>query len=442
MVAAVVEVVSRSGVRRSNKLGAKQACPNCANRIEQFSVDTNCKFRMCSNTSCTWPFDSGDMETCFEHDATVPSIRKRAKRRKAQATREERRIKRRQSEAQGQMGVTNSTESVQALDPPITRTNSGIDLLSTSLPNTGAALTDWLAGLCNDGSTENTGLQGKYKQNDSDLTCADNGALPANWLETLLAGSASASTAVTQSCDLRNGLTASSSLSPVVDSITQTSNGPVDANVADLFAAFNSAVNTTVPLPNLDDAVIPHTTRHPSPATSESAGDEVDSHTPLSSGELELLITGKSSDSRNVPHPQQQSMVSCSAVGSGSSYLDSLTMLLSPPESATTGPSLPSAKQGSDSTLDLLGSQPWSAQSDTTVTAQHGLLDFNHLLASSTASAPNFSQQLPVGTTAGLSVVSQTTTPGFASDVASPLDANSIIENIFGTSSKLTPNVL
>ncbi|KAJ2613066.1 hypothetical protein H4S08_002394 [Coemansia sp. RSA 1365] len=315
----------------------------------------------------------------------------------------------------------NSTESV--LDPSTSRSNS--DLLSTTIPNTGVVLTDWLAGLCNDGSTGNIGLQGKYKQNDSQVI-SDN-ALPENWLETLLAGSTS--TSVTQSCDLRNGLTASSSLSPTGDCITQTSNGPVDANVAELFAAFNSAVNTTVPLANVDDAVIPHATRHPSPATSESAGDEVDSRT-LSSGELELLITGKS-DSRNVPHPQ--SIVSCSA--GGSSYLDSLTMLLSPPESASTGPSLPSAKQGSD----LIGSQPWSAQSDTTVA---GLLDFNHLLASSTVSAPTFSQQLSPGTTAGLSVGSQTTTSGFASDVTSSLDANSIIENIFGTSSKLTPNVL
>ncbi|KAJ2358139.1 hypothetical protein GGF43_001019 [Coemansia sp. RSA 2618] len=37
---------------------------------------------MCSNTQCTWPFDSHDMHTHFMHDSTVPSIRKRAKRRK------------------------------------------------------------------------------------------------------------------------------------------------------------------------------------------------------------------------------------------------------------------------------------------------------------------------------------------------------------------------
>ncbi|KAJ2809158.1 hypothetical protein H4R20_000337 [Coemansia guatemalensis] len=414
---AVSQTAARNGVRRSSKSSAKQACPKCANRIEQFSVDTNCTFRMCSNTSCAWPFDSGDMESCFEHDATVPSIRKRAKRRKAQATREERRIKRRQSEAQqhGQMGAT-STGSIQTPDPLSPNT---VDLQPTS----NAALTDWLTGLCGNSSAD-TGLlpiQGKYKQSGA----TSNEVLPANWLETLLAGPSDTSKDVKQSNDYHNGLTAFSELSATGDSITQTSNGPVDPNVADFFAAFNSVSSATT-APVQDDAVIPHNTRHPSPATSES--DEVDSRT-LSPGELDLLISGKPSLSQNPPP-----MVS--AVGSGSSYLDSLTMLLSPPESASTGASLASAKQqGTDSTLDLLGSQPWSAQSDTTVTGKHGLLDLNDLLASTAAPT-----QLSVAT-APLSGDSHTKR-GFATDVDSPLDANSIIENIFGSSSKLTPNVL
>ncbi|KAJ2078920.1 hypothetical protein H4R24_004152 [Coemansia sp. RSA 988] len=319
-------------------------------------------------------------------------------------------------------------ESLQISDPPSSTSREAIDSQPTSHSN--IALTDWLTGLCGNGSADNNELlaiQGKYKQS----AATSNEDLPADWLETLLAGPSGASAVVSQSIDYHNGLTASSSLSPTDVNVTQSSNRPVDANVANLFAAFNPAPTTTtptaVPLAH-DDAVIPHNTRHPSPATSES--DEVDSRTPLSPGELELLISGKPSDSQNVPH---QPMVS--TIGSGSSYLDSLTMLLSPPESASTGASLSSAKQ--DTALDLLGSQSWSTQSDTTVAGNHGLLDLNHLLASTTAPT----QQLPV-TTAELSVDSQRIPPGFANDVDSPLDANSIIENIFGTSSKLTPNVL
>ncbi|KAJ1720615.1 hypothetical protein LPJ53_004779 [Coemansia erecta] len=58
-------------------------CPKCSRRVESFAVDTNCAFRMCSNVACTWPFECPDMGRYFDHDATVPSIRKRAKKRKA-----------------------------------------------------------------------------------------------------------------------------------------------------------------------------------------------------------------------------------------------------------------------------------------------------------------------------------------------------------------------
>ncbi|KAJ2392530.1 hypothetical protein GGI23_005200, partial [Coemansia sp. RSA 2559] len=74
----------------------KTKCPKCAHKIEAYAVDTNCSFRMCANLNCTWPFDCDSMAQCFEQDATVPSMRKRAKKRKALASKEEqRRAKRR-----------------------------------------------------------------------------------------------------------------------------------------------------------------------------------------------------------------------------------------------------------------------------------------------------------------------------------------------------------
>ncbi|KAJ1845064.1 hypothetical protein H4S02_006250 [Coemansia sp. RSA 2611] len=313
---------------------AGTACPKCATKVESFSVDTNCSFVMCANTQCTWPFDSRDMSVCFEHDAAVPSIRKRAKKRKQQISKEERRIKRRQTLAV-ETGAASESRKASA------------DTLVGDI--------EWLTKLC-DGSAqlpEGNYLAGagageqpappESKQIESELSVG--------WLESMFQAA------------------------PAVDTGNLTSDSN---NVAELFRALGSS-----------DAVIPQTSRQPSPTTnSESCDDDT------VAGDLALLMGTKPA-----------------APG----YLDSLSMLLSPPATA----SVEGTKQ-SDSSF-LLDPRFWPAPSTDAKTGTQPAFDLNDLFAASAAPAATSSE--------------------FAPDAISPLDANSIVENLFGTS-KMTPSTL
>ncbi|KAJ2897967.1 hypothetical protein IWW38_001554, partial [Coemansia aciculifera] len=136
-------------------------CPKCARRVESFAVDTNCSFLMCANVDCTWPFDCQDMGRCFEHDATVPSMRQRAKKRKALVVKDERRNRRATLGLDGRSSVLPSPGSAP-------RVSGGSKLQSTlslqqqkqqqllpqqpqqqlSLGLLPGDLSDWLADLC------------------------------------------------------------------------------------------------------------------------------------------------------------------------------------------------------------------------------------------------------------------------------------------------------
>ncbi|KAJ1901133.1 hypothetical protein LPJ81_003807 [Coemansia sp. IMI 209127] len=169
----------------------KTKCPKCAHKIEAYAVDTNCSFRMCANLGCTWPFDCDNMAQCFEQDAAVPSMRKRAKKRKALASKEEqRRARRRQSVLDRTPNAAFSrTQSIPPISAgaasqmhlsvgmPPTLSAFSADPLASSLPflttpitangvsenDSISQLDDWLADLCNsanaNGPSSAVGLQ-------------------------------------------------------------------------------------------------------------------------------------------------------------------------------------------------------------------------------------------------------------------------------------------
>ncbi|KAJ2748290.1 hypothetical protein H4S06_005001 [Coemansia sp. BCRC 34490] len=175
---------AKNAASASRKTGGVEMakCPKCAHKIEAYAVDTNCSFRMCANLGCTWPFDCDNMAQCFEQDATVPSMRKRAKKRKALASKDEhRRAKRRQSVVSKTPSTLSSrTLSMSAigadtvprfyshsvLPPALTAIDStrsaAVDPLASTLPFLATPITansasendsinqlpDWLAGLC------------------------------------------------------------------------------------------------------------------------------------------------------------------------------------------------------------------------------------------------------------------------------------------------------
>ncbi|KAJ2744649.1 hypothetical protein GGI20_002790 [Coemansia sp. BCRC 34301] len=108
---------------------------------------------MCANVDCTWPFDCQDMSRCFEHDATVPSMRKRAKKRKSLAVKEVRRHKR------VTIGPDSSIGSVLPSPGPTIDAPSGVLQSSLQQPSLGLLsgdLSDWLADLCQPSVTPST----------------------------------------------------------------------------------------------------------------------------------------------------------------------------------------------------------------------------------------------------------------------------------------------
>ncbi|KAJ2534531.1 hypothetical protein EV175_007020, partial [Coemansia sp. RSA 1933] len=142
------------------------------------------------------------MAQCFEHDATVPSMRKRAKRRKALATKEEqRRAKRRQSTLdRTPLTPSSRTLSMPTIGADATATSQlglsvtmpstlgsiATDPLASSLPflatpvtansvadnNSISQLDDWLADLCNSASA--TGLSTSTADYSAVLSSAAN----------------------------------------------------------------------------------------------------------------------------------------------------------------------------------------------------------------------------------------------------------------------------
>ncbi|KAJ1824403.1 hypothetical protein LPJ60_000802 [Coemansia sp. RSA 2675] len=238
---------------------------------------------MCSNIDCTWPFECQDMDRCFEHDATVPSMRKRAKKRKALASKEEKRHKR---VTLGPLGSA-SRPSLEVLPP--SSAQPALGLLSEDL--------DWLTDLCQQPSA---------------------------------ASSTSANT---------------SSGTP----LRTTGHSELFMSQADLLAAFGSAPNTESSLRAPDtsfmsaftsgDAVIPRTSRHPSPATSNNSESGHD--------DLAMLIGGNG-DIAKMFSTQPQS-----------SALDPLSLLLSsPPNSAPVAGS--TSTVGSIGAIGLLDHYYWS----------------------------------------------------------------------------------
>ncbi|KAJ2453806.1 hypothetical protein EV183_002003 [Coemansia sp. RSA 2336] len=302
-----------------------KVCPKCATRIENFSVDTNCSFRMCSNVSCTWPFDSKNLNEFFEHDTAVPSIRKRAKKRKAHS--KEERLKKRRH--------------LQKLPEAQADTLGNIE---------------WLTKLC-DGPQLS---QGNY--NETQLGVSGSQLL--------------GSTANSQSNETASWLESLFQTSPTDTKVLTMDNSK---NVADLFAALES---NSLP----DDAVIPQTSRQPSPTTnSDSADDDA------ISSDLAMLIGTKSSMS-------------------DPNYLDSLSMLLSPPASADAAKS---------TQLSMLDPNLWSSAAPSLAKESTQSFDLSGLFTSEPAATRSNS--------------------AFAPDAISPLDTNSIVENLFG---KVTPSTL
>ncbi|KAJ2862881.1 hypothetical protein GGI22_002084 [Coemansia erecta] len=195
--------------------------------------------------------------------------------------------------------------------------------------------------------------------------------------------------------------------------------------VADIFSVFGTSPSTLPPtsapiaigsLANarfspsatlVEDAVIPRTSRHPSPATSnsESGADDIDSHAPISPDELALLIgNGSNGASNGVKRPQVES----------AGMLDPLSALLSPPSSAHLGLSDGVGKHNADRGSSVLG----------------GVLDHCYWPPSlSSALAAPAPTAATVGTPSALSSIVPATRSASCSD-AVPFDIN----DLFSTS--------
>ncbi|KAJ2681783.1 hypothetical protein GGH99_005037 [Coemansia sp. RSA 1285] len=462
-------------------------CPKCAHKIEAYAVDTNCSFRMCANLECTWPFDCDNMAQCFEQDAAVPSMRKRAKKRKALASKDEhRRAKRRQSVVSKTSSTLSSrTLSMSAisadavprfyshsvLPPALTAIDStrsvAVDPLASTLPFLATPITanstsendsinqlpDWLAGLCNSANGD--------------------GSLVTNAL--------SSSTI---------GLQQTADYSAVVDSTT--SGDALFSQVEDIFSIFGTS--SASPLPPVsapaasltkahspsatlvDDAVIPRTSRHPSPATSnsESGADDIDAHTPMSPDDLALLIGGSHSGSDasgisgKLPVSSSATETAANVNASSAGILDPFSALISPSSSAQLNMSDGSGKHnanGSTSSFGMFDRYYWppsitSAPADSTRTttdtslskdAYSSGLSSSIVPPSSSSRSASCSDAAPFdfsdlfgtantassdtgddGTVSAKAESTNSNMPPVTGTSASAVDTASIIDNIFG----------
>ncbi|KAJ2004734.1 hypothetical protein GGI04_002512 [Coemansia thaxteri] len=350
------------------------------------------------------------MRQCFEYDATVPSMRKRAKKRKALATKEERRHKR----------SAPDTAPARSAAAPLPAAAAALPMSGSFMPTVDGLgeLSDWLAGLCDPSSSVaqvnrsssaphgNLFLtQGKY-QNEQQCGEASSGARddtspcalapgekPSymehpvaksagddSWLQSLFASS--------HPPVLSNGLTSPLTTLPlssggggghsvVAPTVCNLFDNPV-AN--DLFAAFGTSTplsSAAVPLSTprtasflssfatADDAVIPRTSRQPSPATSsnsEHGADDMGSQSPLSSDHFAMLIGasgGRDAISKLFDTPS-----------SSSALMDPLSMLLSPPNTAPiAGSAVGAPAVNAISSIGLLDQYYWPGSQNTTATA-------------------------------------------------------------------------
>ncbi|KAJ1645901.1 hypothetical protein J3B02_000869 [Coemansia erecta] len=353
-------------------------CPKCSRRVESFAVDTNCSFRMCSNVSCTWPFDSDNMGQYFEYDAAVPSIRKRAKKRKANKD-ETRKLKK---------AKTASKLSVEATDSSIVGVSAAKAKVLPSVAENAAQISSWLSDLC-DSNIKNRAtpfdssqrssivdnldfpVAGNYQNNMGSESLGDLGSLSNcnkpnididdSWIKSLL-GSSSSSSDV--SILKHNGLNSADSLSDhavAMSDAVDDSSCLLNNNVADIFAVLGHGITPAVPSRDgsigSGDAGVPRNSRQNSPAASNSESGNDDVENPILSADDLAMIIGGASKPHNTTSQQASATTATAANNTApldtSALFDPISMLLSPPNSATAQ---------SDGTLDLFSQYYWPPQ--------------------------------------------------------------------------------
>ncbi|KAJ2786515.1 hypothetical protein GGI15_001447 [Coemansia interrupta] len=346
-------------------------CPKCSHRVESFAVDTNCSFRMCSNVACTWPFECADMGRYFDHDATVPSIRKRAKKRKAPKDESRKKVKKIKGGDHASTAAT--AQPTQPL--PLTAT------AAAPIPDNVDQISSWLSDLCdsnikgrstcasssqrlsvveyphsagnyhiNQGSDE-SGSKSPVSHTSPNIISSSNTVAPYDdatgaWIDSLLASSSSPSS-LSQPISLN-----SNSAVPPLSNSAAVDSALFNDNVADIFAVLGHGPTPSVPSRGGSvsaDAGVPRNSRMNSPATSnsESGAEEIDSGI-LSSDELAMII-GSGSNAmvkpQTAPHAataalssglQHPSTITTTSLDTTGSLFDPISMLLSPPNSATT----------------------------------------------------------------------------------------------------------
>ncbi|KAJ2718748.1 hypothetical protein GGI07_005613 [Coemansia sp. Benny D115] len=384
-------------------------CPKCSRRIESFAVDTNCSFRMCSNVDCTWPFEAADMGKYFEHDATVPSMRKRAKKRKLQSAKEDR-IKAKKAKS---AEVPDSMAHITSWLSDLSDASKSRATPSNSSLRPAEQLTDLSTGNLINVSAKETLADGSAGFTNSSLA-AQVSFDKDDWLQSLLAPQADSSSS--------NGLTdcnIPSASAPLADSLFIN-------NVADIFAALGSPQPATYAVPSQadssGDAGVPRNSRQASPATSnsESGADDTENRIPLSPDDLAMII----SDTK-----QQQGVVS--AVDTSAGFFDPISMLLSPPASANTTGVPDSATN--NSALDLLNQyywQPPSSDSASLESTNQSTLVTRTEVNSKTTSA----SQLPFDLSNLFNVPVAVGSDQAVQNVVTSLGSSNIIEDIFGRS--------
>ncbi|KAJ1952566.1 hypothetical protein EC988_003487 [Linderina pennispora] len=275
-------------------------CPKCATSIESFDVDTNCTFAMCPNVECTWPFDSNDMSQYFAQDVAISSLRKRAKKRKASSVtgKEERRHSKKHSKhtlAKPAAAAASRQAAAAGLSSGLYTAGSGRTTLpDSSLRSAGAGLTQGKYLGANSRESEvgvRAGASDSYAAGSSQQLASNMMTESPSWLEELVSG------------------------------LTDTANGAdrqSNNDVVDIFAALN-----TVGRSSTDDAVIPRSSRQPSPTTSnESGADDIDAQGPLTPSELATLL-GNNKD--------------ISDMLSSTPSFDPLSVLMTPTTATSTG---------------------------------------------------------------------------------------------------------
>ncbi|KAJ1894244.1 hypothetical protein LPJ66_005304 [Kickxella alabastrina] len=341
-------------------------CPKCTRQIEAFSVDTNCAFRMCTNPSCTWPFEAPDMAQYFDYDATVPSMRKLAKKRKAHGAKDDQ-----------QRLKAKKPKAPETLSPPpvVPVKDSLIELPS------------WLSDLCegnNDRATlSNSSLRASV---DTSMDIFDSG----KYIEGANTTGGVVGAAVGENSEKFHGSSSGDRGNLDIDasdawiqSLLTTPLPPPPSttphrsddgksgslfadNVADIFAAFGQQQqqqqHASAPLSIADsvlstltasvsrtnaDAGVPRHSRQNSP-NSESGTEEIDSRMRISEDDFAMIID-------EVMKPKAPAGMLDTLVATSAAF-DPISMLLSPPNSA--------AVAGSGS-LDVLGHYYWPSVSST-----------------------------------------------------------------------------